>query len=158
MLTLPDDELHQPIDADGKATFRLEPKYLNQKAQIGIWRKDETQQPYQSTRPDSTYTIAKEGKVNIVVLLGNLDRMTGTVTDFKTGQPIPNAEIMLTDIGTFDLKTSTDEQGRFVLHIDKPYQRKFQNITCTKKGYTTEKLTQIPVHTQQDIPIQLKAK
>ncbi len=158
VLSLPDDELHQPIDADGKATFRLEPKYLNQKAKIGIWRKDETQQPYQNTRADSTYTIAKEGKVNIVVVLGNLDRMVGIVTDFKTNQPIANAEIMLTDIGTFDIRTTTDPQGRFVLQIPKAHQRKFQNLVCTKKGYSSEKINEIPVHTQQDIPIQLKAK
>lgn len=158
VLSLPDDELHQPIDAEGKATFRLEPKYLDQKTTIGVWRKDETQQPYQNTHADSTYVITKEGKVNIVVVLGNLDKMVGIVTDFKTKQPIANAEIMLTDIGTFDIRTNTDTQGRFVLQIPKADQRKFQNLVCTKQGYNSEKISEIPVHTQQDIAIQLRVK
>ena len=155
VLSLPDDELHQPIDADGKATFRLEPKYLDQKTTIGIWRKDETQQPYQTTQTDSSYTITKEGKANIIVILPNLDKMVGIVTDFKTNQPVAGAEVMLTDIGTFDIRTMTDLQGRFVLHIPKEQQRKFQNIVCNKQGYNSEKVSEIPVHTQQDIPIQL---
>lgn len=153
-LDLEDDNITVPVNAKGEAMFRLEPKYIGKTVHIQILKEKDGDQPYQSTTKDSLYTITANGKVNIVAVLDHLDKIIGRVTDFKTGKPIEKAEIFISDIGTFDVMTYSDAQGRFVLNIPKAYQRKWQLLHASKTNYQNWQ-ERIPVHQQKNIPIRL---
>jgi hypothetical protein len=52
--------------------------------------------------------------------------------------------------------TATDSTGHFILHLPASIQAKYQTIEASKAGYAIWRQDSIPVHPQQEIPIQLK--
>jgi hypothetical protein len=136
------------IDEDGKAVFtEISPRFLNKPARITI----EHTQPYQSTHPDSLYTLTQDGVIYLECELQGEDKVFGEVLDFKTGQLLDSVRVSIQDVETY-----TNKNGWFELKIPIEKQEKFQRVAFDKKGYSREVYDSVPVHTKQPFSVVMK--
>jgi hypothetical protein len=138
------------INEKGEADFKEIPaEFAGQKARIVI----DHPQPYQSTHPDSLYELKPDGALYLEVALQGTGKIFGRVFDYDSGDLLENVRVSIRDHDTY-----TDRHGYFELEIPETLQAKFQKVSFGKDGYEFQQIDSIPVHTQQEIDMQLKKK
>jgi hypothetical protein len=150
-LELPTGPIDKTIDKDGRVIFPgISADMESRKVKI---RFRQTNQPYRPQFPDSNYTLSRENRViQLAVTLDHLDKIEGFVADFSD----PNRRLPGVTIRVRHVTTATDSTGHFILHLPASIQAKYQTIEASKAGYAIWRQDSIPVHPQQEIPIQLK--
>ena len=88
-------------------------------------------EPYESTHPDSIYTVELNGQIYLEVYLKGIDRVSGSV--FSQDAPLPGVAI---NVDT--LSTTSDSNGRFTIHIPEEMQRKSYEVQFNKKGFASK--------------------
>ncbi|MFT3910690.1 MAG: hypothetical protein QM737_14830 [Ferruginibacter sp.] len=149
-----DANVLETINDKGEATFKQIPsQFFNSDLTVEILFFDPGGEPYRAVKPDSLYHLKKASYIDLTVKLYGLDMLKGIVTDFKTGDPIPNVRISILGIDTM-----SNNYGEFTLLIPREHQRKFQTVRAFKEGYELFELNNIPVQTQSEFPIVMKPK
>jgi hypothetical protein len=103
--------------------------------------------------PDSVYTLRRDGAVRITVKLFGLDKLSGIVKDFNTGDPLDDVRISVNGQETF-----TNQNGEFALSLPDDKQKKFQTVRAAREGYQMFELNNVPVQTGMELPILMKPK
>lgn len=148
MLALRSSEIPCSINEKGEATFKELPIGLKDTpVLIRIYHP----QPYRAIHPDSLYHLQPNAAIYLEVALEGINRVFGHIKDFHTEQWLDSVRVSIENYATY-----TDKFGWFELNIPEDKQRKFQKLSFYKKGYHTEELDSIPVHTQQAIDFSLK--
>jgi hypothetical protein len=92
----------------------------------------EFSEPFQSTRPDSVYTLDASGQIYLEVALQHLGRVFGTVL---TGdQPLAGVTVLVDN--TF--RDTTDATGSYSITVPENQQRADPEVKFFKEGYRLE--------------------
>lgn len=85
-------------------------------------------EPYKSISPDSLYRIKSNQKIELIVELEGLEKISGQVR--SNDLPLSGA---LVYIG--DLRDTTDDLGNFTINVPEELRRKTQFVNAFKPGY-----------------------
>jgi hypothetical protein len=77
-----------------------------------------------------------------------LDLLQGYIRDFRTKMPVSNAIVQIQSI-----KTLTQPDGFFTLHIPPALQMKFQDVRITKKGYLPYIDEKVPMQSSRHMEV-----
>ncbi|HVU97732.1 MAG TPA: carboxypeptidase-like regulatory domain-containing protein [Puia sp.] len=148
-----DADVVEPTNEKGEATFKQVPiQYFNSEKTVELTFIDPQNEPYRSVSPDSQYHLTSGQYVSLAVKLYGLANIKGTVTNFKTGQPIDSVRIAILGSETF-----SNKYGEYNLSIPFDKQKKYQTVRAFKKGYQLFEQSNVPVQTENEFPIVLKA-
>lgn len=149
-----DASVIETTNSKGEATFKQIPAtFFSNQAQVEILFIDPEGEPYRAVNNDSTYVLKSGKYISLPVKLYGLDKVIGIVKDFETGDPIENARISISGIETF-----SNAYGEFHLNIPLKQQQKYQTIRAFKEGFELYELSNVPIQTNQEVPIVLKSK
>lgn len=149
-----DANVVETINAKGEATFKqIPPEFFGEDATVEILFMDPEGEPYRAINPDSVYKITRGKYISLAVKLFGLDAISGIVTDFITGDPVEGVRVSISGIEAF-----TNKYGEYTLSIPVNKQQKFQTVRAFKEGYELFELNDIPVQTQQEVPIKIEPK
>jgi len=149
-----DANVVETINSKGEATFKqVPPAFFAENATVEILFSDPEGEPYRTINPDSLYTLTKGKYISLSVKLFGLNNLRGVVKDFETGEPVDSVRISV--LGT---ETFSNQYGEYVLEIPQEQQRKFQTVRALKVGYQPFELSNVPVQTENELPISLKPK
>lgn len=149
-----DANVVETINNKGEATFKqVPPTFFNENATVEILFSDPEGEPYRVENPDSLYFLTKGKYISLAVKLFGLNSLRGVVKNFKTREPVDSVRISV--LGT---ETFSNQYGEYVLDIPKEHQRKFQTVRALKEGYLPFELSNVPVQTEDELPISLKPK
>ncbi len=142
------------INADGEATFKqVSDVFFDKDVEVEIVFLDPEGEPYRAALLDKKYKLTRGKYIPLEVHLFGLEKVSGIVKDFKTGNPIEGARISIQREESY-----SNKYGEFVLIIPEENQQKFQTIRVIHKDYAPFELSQVPIQTQSEIPILLKKK
>ncbi len=155
LLTYGNAQVSKEISNDDIATFTEIPnEYFREDSRVKITFTDPEGEPYFAIKEDSLYQLMPHQSIELAVFLKGLERMSGIVKDFVSGEFIAGARISVLDLETF-----SDENGWWELNITPAEkQRKFHTIRASKEGYQNWELSNVPAQVDKEIPIPLKQK
>ncbi len=147
-----DANIVETTNDKGEATFKQIPKeFFDSKATVEIHFLDPEGEPYYAENPDSLYRLTHGKYIALPVKLYGIGSIRGIVKDFNTGRPVEGVRISIRGIGAF-----SDSYGEYTLEIPPEHQRKFQSVRAFKEGYEHFELTNVPVQTENELPILIK--
>lgn len=124
------------IGDNGEALFNLQSNFIGESVKMQIRH----EQPYQVVNLDSTYILERNKPVNLVVSLGNLDKLEGEIIDELTEIPMDSVRVSIKNIETF-----TNKNGWFRLEIPSSERAAIHRVALYKKGYKRETFEQVPI-------------
>jgi len=136
------DKRSEPIDHDGKASFRNIPIA---KANDSVLFNIDFSEPYRPTQPQQKHALQPFTDIYLEVALQGLDKVFGTVL-YKDA---PLAEV---EVSIGKLQTTTDKRGYYELPIPKDQQRQKQSVQFYKEGYKLQTKTATP-QTQKELRV-----
>ena len=140
----------RPIDNNGEAIFtQVSPNFKNKSIRIEIKHPN---QPFQVVEVEKTYLIKDNEAIYVEIELKNNDRVYGRVQDADDNF-LSNVRVSIQNVDTF-----TDKNGWFDLTIPEGKQLPNQIITFEKVGFKNKILKNIPIHTLQDMSVQMEKK
>lgn len=149
-----DASVIETINNKGEATFKqVPPAFFEENATVEILFLDPEGEPYRAKNPDSLYSLTKGKYISLGVKLYGLNSLRGVVKNFETGEPVDSVRVSV--LGT---ETFSNQYGEYMLDIPKEQQRKFQTVRALKEGYQPFELSNVPVQTEDELPISLKPK
>ena len=149
-----DVRLEQEINSQMEATFSEVPAELfNDEIGTKLSFMDPDNEPYRSVNPDSAYILQRDGSVTMTVKLFGLDKLSGIVKDFETGDPVDAVRISVNGEEAY-----SNQNGEFSLALPQEKQKKFQTVRAFHDGYQLFELSDVPVQTGMELPILLKPK
>ncbi len=150
-----DASIEETINSKGEeATFKqIPPSFFDKDATVEILFFDPEGEPYKTSVPDLLYILTKGKYISLAVSLFGLGELVGIVKDFETGDPLEGVRISIIGAEAF-----SNEHGEYKLVIPEELQRKFQTIRASKEGFEAFELSQVPVQTDSELPILMKAK
>jgi len=149
-----DIKLQQQINNKMEATFREVPANLfNDELAAKLTFSDPDNEPYRTLDPDSSYILQRDGSAIMKVKLYGLERISGIVKDFETGDPLQQVRISVNGEETY-----SNQNGEFNLSLPDDKQKKFQTVRAFYEGYQMFELSDVPVQTGMELPILLKPK
>ena len=149
-----DANVVETINSKGEATFKQIPdNFFKSNSKVEIIFNDPEGEPYRSVYKDSLYQLAKGEYVSLPVKLFGLEKVNGITKDFITGEPIDSVRVVIAGIPVF-----SNAYGEFSLNIPKEKQQKFLTIRAFKSGYELYEINDVPIQTNQELPIVLKPK
>jgi hypothetical protein len=142
----------ETINSKGVATFdEIPSKFFKNYKKVKITFSDPNGEPYRVLHPDSLYQLDEGEIINLIVKLDGLDRLSGTVTDFNTGNFIKNARVSIAQDFTF-----SNEFGEFTLNISKKNQKQLQTVRAYIDNYKPYVQYDTPMQTPEGMEIKLK--
>ncbi|NND52922.1 MAG: TIR domain-containing protein [Flavobacteriaceae bacterium] len=144
----------ETINAKGEATFKQIPAhFFEEDARVEILFYDPEGEPYRALKADTSYVLTSGKYIPLPVKLFGLDQVRGIVKHFVTGDPITDARISISGVESF-----SNSYGEFNLTIPPDQQRKYQTVRAFKEGFEIYELSNVPIQTDQELPIVLKPK
>jgi hypothetical protein len=149
-----DANVVETINSKGEATFKQIPEeFFDKDSKVEILFLDPDGEPYRAVHSDSSYTINSGEYISLPVKLFGLDKVRGIVKNFVTGDPISNVRISISGVESF-----SNDYGEYELSIPIEQQRKYQTIRAFKEGFELYEISNVPIQTDQELPIVLKPK
>lgn len=149
-----DANVVETINAKGEATFKQIPaNFFKEDAKVEILFIDPQGEPYRALNADSSYVLTSGNYIALPVKLYGLEEIRGIVKHFVTGDPIADVRISISGVESF-----SNDFGEYFLKIPPEQQRKFQTIRAYKEGFNVYEESNVPIQTDQEIPIVLKPK
>lgn len=82
--------------------------------------------------------------------------ISGQITDKKTGEGLPFANVILLNEGIQKAGTTTDLDGKYTFEYTSHSENKFYDIQASYVGYETEKMTRINLKMVIEIEVNLE--
>ncbi len=153
-LLIGEDIREETINSKGEATFKQIPaQYFDKGQSAEILFTDPAGEPYRSLFADSAFVLEKGKYIAIPVKLEGLESVHGIVKHFETGEPIEGVRVSISGVESF-----SNQYGEYELSIPKDKQQQFQTVRAQKEGFELFELQNIPIQTNQELPIALKPR
>ena len=147
--------INREINNFNQAVFTEVPSgYFEKGNKVKIAFKDPLGEPYYAMHEDSTYQLEPNQSIEILVSLRGLDKLYGVVKEVQEDGLVNYIEGA--SVKVLSMETFTDKNGRWKLNITKEYQKKFQTVEVSKKGFQTWTEHNIPASNDQEIVSILK--
>lgn len=141
------------INNNCEAIFtQIDEAFFRSNAYVEILFEDPEGEPYLVVNSDSLYELSQGRYLALEVKLFGLEKVRGIVKDFNTGYPIEGVRVSLQGESAY-----SNEFGEYLLKIPLEKQQKLQTIRAFKVGYEPFEIANIPIQTQQELPVLLKS-
>ena len=124
------------IGDNGEALFNLSANKVGEKVRLSISH----ELPYQVLDLNQTYALHRNQPINLVVTLGNLDKLEGEIIDATTEKPLDSVRVSIKNIATY-----TDKNGWFKLNIPASEREPVHRVVLDKEGYNRLPFDNVPI-------------